>query len=144
MRIQDYNQFASVNPRKNSRGEYSFSSSLGITDIVIENAPDDMGEVSDVKATIEYSVNVMANKEGIDSISFLVDLIELEVEVDNYPEGTKELDLDIAPGQNIERERIREYSLEQILPTYPSRMEVNMNRSLNVSNFVVSVYFGKD
>lgn len=144
MRIQDYNQFASVNPRKNSRGEYSFSSSLGITDIVIENAPDDMGEVSDVKATIEYSVNVMANKEGIDSISFLVDMIELEVEVDDYPEGTKGLDLDIAPGQNIERERIREYSLEEILPTYPSRMEVNMNRSLNVSNFVVSVYFGKD
>ena len=144
MRIQDYNQFASVNPRKNSRGEYSFSSSLGITDIVIENAPDDMGEVSDIKASIDYSVNVMADKEGIDSVGFSVDMIELEIEVDNYPEGTKELDLDIAPGQNIERDRIKEYSLEQILPTYPSRIEVNMNKSLNVSNFIVSVYFGKD
>jgi hypothetical protein len=144
MRIQDYNQFASVNPRKNSRGEYSFTSSLGITDIVIENAPEDMGEISDLEATIEYSVNVMANKEGIDSISFSVDMIELEVEVDNYPDGTKEMDLDIAPGQNIEKERIREYSLDQVLPTYPSRIEVNMNKTFNVSNFIVSVYFGKD
>jgi hypothetical protein len=144
MRIQDYNQFASVNPRKNSRGEYSFSSSLGITDISIENAPDDMGDVSDVKATVEYSVNVVANKEGIDSLGFSVDMIELEVETDNYPDGTKELDLDIAPGQNIEKERIREYTLEQALPSYPSRMEINMNKSLNVSNFTISVYFGKD
>lgn len=144
MRIQDYNQFASVNPRKNSRGEYSFTSSLGITDIVIENAPEDMGEISDLEATIEYSVNVMANKEGIDSISFSVDMIELEIEVDNYPDGTKEMDLDIAPGQNIEKERIREYSLDQVLPTYPSRIEVNMNKTFNVSNFIVSVYFGKD
>ena len=144
MRIQDYNQFASLNPRKNSRGEYSFSCSLGITDISIEGAPDEMGDVSDMKATIEYSVNVLANKEGIESIGFSVDMIELEIETDNYPDGTKEMDLDIAPGQNIEVGRVRAHNLEQSLPTYPSRMEINMNKSLNVSNFVISVYFGKD
>jgi len=144
MKIQDYNQFASQKFKGHSRGEYSFIKTLGITDILLENAPDELSEISDMKCTIEYSIRMVSAKEGIESIEFGVDLLELVIEIDKYPDGSEEVDLDIAPGQNIEVGKVKAYQLDNPLPTYPSKIEIDMCNSFNVSNFNISVYFGND
>jgi hypothetical protein len=144
MKIQDYNQFASQKFQGHSRGEYSFIKTLGITEISLENVPDELMEISDLNCTVEYNVKMLSTKEGIDSIEFSISLLELVVSIDKYPDGTEEIDLDIAPGQNIEIGRVKAYQLENPLPTYPTKIEIDMARSFNVSNFNVSVYFGND
>jgi hypothetical protein len=34
--------------------------------------------------------------------------------------------------------------LDSIIPTNPSRIEINMGNSLNVSNFIITVFFGNE
>jgi len=143
-RIQDYQHFAAAKTDKHARGEYSFIHTLGETDISLENVPVEIKELSDVNASVEYSIETIATKSGIEGISFRVDMIELVFSVDKYPNDIEEIDLDIAPGQNIEHGRIRPIELDSIIPTNPSRIEINMGNSLNVSNFIITVFFGNE
>lgn len=143
-RIQDYQHFAAAKTDRHARGEYSFIHTLGETDITLENVPVELKELSDVSASIEYSIETIATKSGIDGLSFRIDMIELVFVVDKYPNNTEEIDLDIAPGQNIEHGRVRPMELENLIPTNPTRIEINMGNSLNVSNFIISVFFGNE
>jgi len=143
-RIQDYQHFAASKATDQPRGQYSFIHTLGETDIYLENLPDEVKDLSDVEATIEYSIEPHATKSGIESIAFRVDMIELVLSVDKYPNGKDEVDLDIAPGQNIEPGRIRSIELENPIPTHPTKIEINLGKSLNVSNFIITVFFGND
>ena len=95
-RIQDYQHFAASKATDQPRGQYSFIHRLGETDIYLENLPDEVKDLSDVEATIEYSIEPHATKSGIESIAFRVDMIELVLSVDKYPNGKDEIDLDIA------------------------------------------------
>jgi hypothetical protein len=143
-RIQDYQHFAASKASKQPRGEYGFVYTLGQTDIYLENVPDEAKDISDVSATIEYTVETLATKQGIESMGFRVDMIELVLSLDRYPNGTEEIDLDIAPGQNIEPGRIRPIELERLIPTFPTKIEINMGKSLNISNFIITVFFGNE
>lgn len=143
-RIYDYRRFSSDNSRKNNRGEYSFSHKLGITDIFLVNKPEELGEISDANAVIDYNIDVIASKEGIDEMKFKAYRIELVVTKDNYPEESEEIDIDIEDGANIQMGRIRSISNECPIPSYPTRLEVDMQNSMNVANFLIEVIFGKD
>lgn len=143
-RIYDYQRFSSGNPRKNNRGEYSFSRKLGITDIFFVNKPEELGEISDAVAVIDYNIDVIASKEGIDEMKFRTYRIELVITKDNYPEDSEEIDIDIEDGGNIQIGRIRSISNECPIPSYPTRLEIDMQNSMNVANFLIEVVFGKD
>ncbi len=143
-RIYDYQKFSSDNPRKNNRGEYSFSHKIGITDIFFVNKPEELGEISDASAVIDYIADVVATKGGIEDIKFKAYRIELVVEKDSYPEESEEIDIDIEEGGNIQMGRIRSVSNECPIPSYPTRLEIDMKNSMNVSNFLIEVVFGKD
>jgi hypothetical protein len=69
----------------------------------------------------------------------------LEFEVDDYPnDSSKEFDIDLIPGKTIDYSQIKAEREEVIIPTYPSRIEINMNKSTEPRNFDVTVYFGTD
>ena len=143
-RIQDYNQFAFSNPRKNMRGDYTFISDLQQNSIELTNLPPEVVDLSDVKATIEYSLGVEANKEGIRSLAFMIDFIELVIVADRYPEDPEEYDLDISPGKNIEPKNVRIYVGDSPIPSAPRKMTIDMRKGMDVHNFFVTVYFGED
>ena len=143
-RIYDYQKFSSADSRKNNRGEYSFSHKLGITDIFFVNKPEELGEISDADAVIDYNIDVIASKGGIDEMKFRTYKIELVVIKDNYPDDEEEIDLDMEEGSNIQVGRIRSISGECPVPSYPTRLEIDMQNSMNVANFLVEVVFGKD
>jgi hypothetical protein len=143
-RIQDYNQFAFGNPRKNQRGEYSFVSTLQQNRIELINVPAEIVDLSDVNATIEYSLGVEASKEGIQNLNFMVNFVELDILADRYPEDAEEYDLDIQPGVNIEIKRFRIYVGDSPIPTEPRKMIIDMQKGMDVHNFLVTVYFGEE
>jgi hypothetical protein len=143
-RIYDYNQFSYEGPKKLSRGEYPFICSLGFIDITFENLPDEIGEISDASAVVNYSVYVKADKTGINDLDFSVDMIELVMKIDKYPTGTEEVDFDIAPDKNIENLRILSVKPDKLIPTAPTKIVFNFNKSMNVSNFNVEITFGEE
>jgi hypothetical protein len=143
-RIYDYNQFSYEGPKKLSRGEYPFISLLGFIDITFENLPDEIGEISDASAVVNYSVYVKADKTGINDLDFTVDMIELVMKIDKYPTGTEEVDFDIAPNKNIENLRILSVKPDKLIPTAPTKIVFNFNKSMNVSNFNVEITFGEE
>jgi hypothetical protein len=143
-RIYDYNQFSYEGPKKLSRGEYPFICSLGFIDITFENLPDEIGEISDASAVVNYSVYVKADKTGINDLDFTVDMIELVMKIDKYPTGTEEVDFDIAPNKNIENLRILSVKPDKLIPTAPTKIVFNFNKSMNVSNFNVEITFGEE
>jgi hypothetical protein len=143
-RIYDYNKFAYDNPRRSNRGDYAFSAKLGTTDIFLTNLPDELSDISNIEAIIDYSVIVSADKEGIQKLNFLTEKIEIVVEKDKYPNDSEEIDIDIFSGQNIQPDRINSISSNCPIPSYPTRLEVDMQNSMNVENFMVDVYFGEE
>lgn len=143
-RIYDYNKFAYENPRRSNRGDYSFSAKLGTTDIFFSNTPDELSDISNIEAVIDYSVIVSADKEGIQKLNFLTEKIEIVVEIDKYPGDSAEIDIDILSGQNIQPDRVNSVSSACPIPSYPTRLEVDMQGSMNVENFTVDVYFGEE
>lgn len=143
-RIYDYNKFAYENPRRSSRGDYSFCSKLGTTDVFFLNLPDEVSDISNVEAVIDYTVIVVADKEGIQKLDFITDKIEIVIEKDKYPNDTEEMDIDILPGQNIRPDSVTSVASACPIPSRPTRLEIDMKGSTNVENFVVDVYFGED
>jgi hypothetical protein len=142
-RVEDYNSYIS-GKNKNFSNEHYFISSLGYTDIVVLGNPPDIANVDDAKCEIEYEAVVDRNPRGIDGISFKIHKIELEVSVDDYPNDKKTFDFEIEPGVNINPAMVMANPLEQILPTYPTQIKINMRKSMDVKDFDVIVSFGKE
>jgi hypothetical protein len=142
-RIYDYNAF-SDNRSGGGNNDYSFGCEMKYVDIDIFGRPEEYENLSDAKAFIEYSVDLIIKRAGIDSLIFKVNSIEFEFEIDDYPNGTKEFDIDLIPGKTIDFSQIKTETQDNSIPTYPDKLEINMNKSTDPKNFDISVYFGND
>lgn len=143
-RIYDYTTFSSKGKKGTPMGDYSFGIELKYIDIDIHNRPEEYEDLDDSKAFIEYSVNVDVNKSGIEGLDFSVSAIELEFKVDDYPNDYKEFDMDFIPGKTVSFDQISIEKMDSLIPTYPSKLEVNMNKSTDIKKYEITVYFGND
>lgn len=140
-KIYDYNLFSS---KGYSRDEYSFNFELKYLDIDIHNKPEEYQDITDADAFIEYSIDLQFKKTGIESIFFRVNSIELNLKVDDYPEPAMEYDIDLIPGKTIDSDQIEEKTLYNLIPSYPNKLEIDMNKSADPKKFKIKVYFGND
>lgn len=143
-RIYDYNAFSSSNKSGQQRGDYNFGAELKYIDIDIHNRPEEYAELEDAKAFIEYSVNIGIKKEGIASLDFTINSVELEFTVSDYPNPVKEFDIDLIPGKTIDIGQVLEERESSLIPTYPTKLNIDMNGSTDPKKFNVTVYFGTD
>lgn len=146
-KIYDYTAFSENNSNGKKIGgginDYSFGWELKYVDIDLYDRPEEYEEINDCKAFIEYSVDLIVKKGGIDGITFSLNSIELEFEVDDYPNGIKEFDIDLIPGKTIDYSQLKNEVSDSPIPTYPEKLEINMNKSTDPRNFDITVYFGE-
>jgi hypothetical protein len=141
-KIYDYLAFNdSKNP--SNTGDYTFGMEVKYVDIDIHNKPEEYTDINDAKAFIQYTVNFIIKKAGIDSIDFVINSIEFEFEVDDSPNAPKEFDMDLVPGKTIDFGQIQIEKGDSCIPTYPTKLEIDMNKSTEPSNFDVIVHFNK-
>ena len=143
-RIYDYTAFSSKAKKGSSQGDYSFGLELKYIDIDIFDRPEEYADLDDAKAFLEYSIDVIVKKAGIDSFVFTVSSIELEFSVDDSPNDTREFDMDLIPGKTISYDQIKIEELDSVIPSYPSKLEINMNKSTDPKKYQITVYFGND
>jgi hypothetical protein len=143
MRIQDYGSY-SVQKKKNFTSEYTFTSNLGFLEVKIVNRPPELTNIDDVKCEIEYEAQVERKKEGIQDINFKVNLIELELRTDDYPNEAKEFEFDIVPGENIDSNFFLIKKEEKLIPSKPSLLHIDMRKSMRVGDFKIDIHFGKN
>jgi len=141
--IYDYSAFSNQKKVSNSN-QYTFGIKMEAVDIDIHNRPDDFENIADRKAFIDYSVNIDVSKGGIEGISFVVNSIEVEIEVDDYPNDTKEIDFDIIPGKTLDYNQVSAVAKDNVIPSYPTGLEIDMCKSTDTREYKVTVYFGKD
>jgi hypothetical protein len=142
-RVEDYNSYIS-GKNKNFSNENYFVMDLKYTDITIDGLPPEIKDIDDAKCEIEYQAVVSRNKRGIDGIEFQVLKIELEIQVDDYPNDPKSFELEINPGVNIDSALVVVEPLDYIIPTYPKEIKIDMRKSMDVKDFRVVVEFGRD
>ncbi len=142
-RVYDYGSF-SYAKKEAPRGEYKFFTEIKYIDIDIHNKPKEYQNIEDAKAFVEYSVILDIRKNGIDGIDFSVINVELEFSVDDYPNPVKEFDIDLTPGKTIDIGQMHVEHKEYKIPSYPSKIEIDMNGSTDSKKFDVTVYFGSD
>ena len=142
-RIYDYSAFSS-SKKGSSRGDYSFGTELKYIEIDLFNRPEEYSDIDDSKAFIEYSIDLIVKKAGIDDFMFNVDLIELEFSVDDYPNEPKQFDMDLIPGKTIDYSQLNVEKLASVIPTYPKNLSIDMNKSTDPKNFKITVSFGSD
>ncbi len=142
-RIYDYSAFSS-SKKGSSRGDYSFGMELKYIEIDLFNRPEEYSDIDDSKAFIEYSIDLIIKKAGIDDFIFNIDLIELEFSVDDYPNEPKQFDIDLIPGKTIDYSQLDVEKLASIIPTYPNKLSIDMNKSTDPKNFKITVSFGND
>ena len=99
-KIYDYSAFSS-SKKGSSRGDYSFGAELKYIEIDLFNRPEEYSDIEESKAFIEYSIDLIVKKAGIDDFMFNVDLIELEFSVDDYPNEPKQFDMDLGVTKSI-------------------------------------------
>jgi hypothetical protein len=87
---------------------------------------------------------VTRNKAGIDGVDFQIHRIELEIDVDDYPNDKKTFEFEIETGVNIDPAMVIVEKLDYIIPTYPKRITIDMRKSMEVRDFKVVVEFGRD
>jgi hypothetical protein len=141
-KIYDYAAF-SGSSKGAKYNDYSFGVDLKYIDIDIYERPEEYSDISDAKVFIEYSVDLIVNKTGIDGFNFTVNSVELEFEVDDYPNENKEFDIDLIPGKTIDFSQLKVETKENLLPTYPTNISINMRNSTDPKNFEVTVEFGQ-
>ena len=142
-RIYDYSAFSS-SKKGASRGDYSFGMELKYIEIDLFNRPEEYTDIDDSKAFIEYSIDLIIKKAGIDDFLFNIDLIELEFSVDDYPNEPKQFDIDLIPGKTIDYSQLNVEKLASVIPTYPNNLSIDMNKSTDPKNFKITVSFGND
>ena len=142
-RIYDYSAFSS-SKKGSSRGDYSFGMELKYIEIDIFNRPEEYSELNDAKAFIEYSLDLIIKKAGIEDFIFNIDLIELEFSVDDYPNEPKQFDIDLIPGKTIDFSQLNVEKLSSVIPTYPKNLSIDMNKSTDPNKFKITVSFGSD
>jgi hypothetical protein len=141
-RIYDYNQFSSKKNRIG--GDFTFGQEMRYVDIDLFDRPEEWADLDDCKAFIEYSIDINVKKSGIEGLTFRINSVELEFTVDDYPNSSKEFDFDLIPGKTIDYSQLNENPLDYVIPSYPSNLEINMNKSQEPSKWKIKVNFGTD
>ena len=144
-KVFDYESF-SANKQKNYNTNMSFSAELRYVDIDVFNRAKEVEEANSIECEIDYGAYVTTSKTGIDRIDFVVTSIELEFKVDSDKGEKKEMEyeIDIVPNKNIEEGSITCQNGEIIIPSEPSRIEIDMAQSMNPRDFKIVVTFGND
>ena len=142
-RVDDYNTYLS-GKSKNFSNEHYFICDLKYTDIIGKGNPPEIMNVDDAKCEVEYEAAVTRNKAGIDGVDFQIHRIELEIDVDDYPNDKKTFEFEIETGVNIDPAMVIVEKLDYIIPTYPKRITIDMRKSMEVKDFKVVVEFGRD
>jgi hypothetical protein len=142
-RIYDYGAFTYAK-KEGPRGEYSFGTGIEYIDIDIHNRPKEYQDIINSKAFVEYSVNLDITKKGISDVTFSIKNVELEFSVDDHPNPTKDFDIDLIPGRTIDIGQMHVEYKEYKIPTYPSKLEIDMNASTDPKKFDVTIHFGSD
>ena len=68
--------------------------------------------------------------------------MELDFEIDDYPNDTREFDIDLIPGRNIDYNQISIDKGEVLIPSYPKSVKIDMGKSTDAKNFKINVVFG--
>jgi hypothetical protein len=141
-KIYDYAAF-SGSSKGAKYNDYSFGVELKYIDVDIYDRPEEYADISDAKVFIDYSVDLVVNKSGIEGMNFSVSSIELEFMVDDHPNEDKEFDIDLIPGKTIDFSQIKIDTKENIIPSYPTNVSINMRNSTDPKNFEITVEFGQ-
>jgi hypothetical protein len=141
-KIYDYAAF-SGNSKGNKYNDYSFCVELKYIDIDIYDRPEEYSDISDAKVFIDYSVDLVVNKYGIEGMRFSVSSVELEFMVDDHPNEDKEFDIDLIPGKTIDFSQLKIETKEILIPSYPTNISINMRKSTDPKNFEITVEFGQ-
>jgi len=143
-RVYDYGTFASRKKKdKSFNTDMNFSVDVASMDLDIFNKPKELENIISVECEIDYSARVLSGNSGISTIDFLVSSIELEVKTENSGEE-KEYEIDILPGKNTEAENIIPVKADILIPSEPTKVEIDMNKSMNPKDFRIKVIFGND
>lgn len=140
-RIYDYGTFSSAK-NQSLGGNYNFGMKMDYVDIDIHNRPDEYDDINEASAFIEYSVSLGIRKNGISDINFGINSVELEFKTEDYPNPPKEFDIDLIPGKTIDIGQVQADVEDYKIPTYPSGLVINMNKSTDPKKFDVTVKFG--
>jgi hypothetical protein len=141
-KIYDYAAF-SGNSKGTKYNDYSFGVELKYIDIDIYDRPEEYSDISDAKVFIDYSVDLVVNKYGIEGMRFSVSSVELEFMVDDHPNEDKEFDIDLIPGKTIDFSQLKIETKEILIPSYPTNISINMRKSTDPKNFEITVEFGQ-
>lgn len=140
-RIDDYISFSS-NKKNRVSNEFSFSAELGMLDVEVVNRPPEISDVDSLECEIDYKAGIERKKEGIQDLAFSVDSVELEIKVDDYPNGQKEFEFDIVPDATIPLTSVIIQKGTRLVPTDPTFVRVDMRKSMNPKDFKVQILFG--
>jgi hypothetical protein len=141
-KIYDYAAFAGSS-KGAKYNDYSFGVELKYIDVDIYDRPEEYADISDAKVFIDYSVDLVVNKSGIEGMNFSVSSVELEFMVDDHPNEDKEFDIDLIPGKTIDFSQLKIDTKENTIPSYPTNVSINMRNSTDPKNFEITVVFGK-
>lgn len=140
-RVYDYGSF-STSKLGADRGSYNFSTKMKYIDIDIQDPPEEYDEILDARIFVDYSVILDIQKEGIMWLDFKINLVEFEFDVGDLQNSPKQFDIDFIPGKTIDiGQLIADYERDSI-PTVPTRIRINMNRSTDPRKYDVTVKFG--
>jgi hypothetical protein len=70
--------------------------------------------------------------------------MELEFEVDDYPNESKQFDVDLIPGKTIDHSQIKTEEGLSLIPTFPDKAEIDMKKSTNPMNWEIKIHFGSN
>lgn len=142
-RIDDYISFSS-SKKNNVSSEFAFSKELGMLDVQIVNRPPEISDVDALELEIEYKVSIARRKDGIQDLDFMVDSLELEIKVDDYPREEKEFEFDIVPDVNIAIPSVVIQKGSRLVPTDPTFARIDMRKSMNPKDFRIQILFGSN
>jgi hypothetical protein len=140
-RIYDYNNFSSSS---GSREEYEFKYKLEYVDCDIYNFSPEMKDLDTSSAVIRYKASVRIDKSGIYDIDFKISEIELTLNINDYPEDDIIEEIEIKPGINIPEDQISIIKGDNLIPSYPTNISVDMKGTNDVGKFLVEITFGAD
>lgn len=143
-RVYDYSTFSSnKNKNLNFNTDMNFTVEISSIDVDIFNKPKELEDIKNIECEIDYSVRVQSNKTGISTIDFLVTSIELEIVSDNNEEDI-DYEIDILPGKNTDIENIVSVKADILIPSEPTKIEIDMGKSMDPKDFRIQVIFGHD
>ena len=142
-RIYDYGSFSSQKSSF-SDSRNNFGTEISFVDIDITGKPKEFREILDCRVFVEYSTNIRSNKRGLEGIDFSVESIELVMNVENSIGKEEEIDFDLVPGKTIDYGQVKHRVNDFSIPSYPEKIEINMNGFTDPRRFDVMIYFGQN